>query len=343
MTDIIAIDDPDDPRIAPYRDVRERDLVGRKGLFVAEGEVVLNVLFGGRALHRPLSLLIAEKRVSRLAGLLAKVPEGVPVYAAAQPIIDAITGFHIHRGILAIGKRAPMPSRRGAAFRSWQPRAWWWCFRASPITTIWAASAATPPPSAPMPCSSIRDCCDPFYRKAIRVSVGAALTLPFARVATAEAALDLLSAHGFQTLALSPAGEVVARRCQASRARRRALRRGRARAQAGGDRPRHERAHRHGGRHGFAQCRHRQRHRAASPGLWHALILRRRPQAAPEGWAVRAGHPSLNVAIPKVRLSDTCARSRSAGRIGRMASALTGRLKASGCRPPWRCGGEASR
>jgi tRNA G18 (ribose-2'-O)-methylase SpoU len=53
------------------------------------------------------------------------------------------------------------------------------------------------------------DCCDPFYRKAIRVSVGAALTLPFARVATAEAALDLLSAHGFQTLALSPAGEVA--------------------------------------------------------------------------------------------------------------------------------------
>ncbi len=50
------------------------------------------------------------------------------------------------------------------------------------------------------------DCCDPFYRKAIRVSVGAVLTLPFARVATTEAALDLLAGHGFQALALSPAG-----------------------------------------------------------------------------------------------------------------------------------------
>ena len=58
-----------------------------------------------------------------------------------------------------------------------------------------------------MPCCSIRDCCDPFYRKAIRVSVGAALTLPFARVASAESALDLLSADGFETLALSPSGE----------------------------------------------------------------------------------------------------------------------------------------
>ena len=208
MTDIIAIDDPDDPRIAPYRDVRERDLVGRKGLFVAEGEVVLNVLFGGRALHRPLSLLIAEKRVSRLAGLLAKVPEGVPVYAAAQPIIDAITGFHIHRGILAIGKRAPMPS----------PQALLSGLGSRALVVVLSAIAnhdnmgGICRNAAAFGADAVlldSDCCDPFYRKAIRVSVGAALTLPFARIATAEAALDLLSAHGFQTLALSPAGEVA--------------------------------------------------------------------------------------------------------------------------------------
>jgi tRNA G18 (ribose-2'-O)-methylase SpoU len=110
VTDIIAIDDPDDPRVATYRDIRERDLVGRKGLFVAEGAVVLNVLLSARARHRPLSLLIDAKRVAALADLLVRVPEGVPVYAAAQPVIDAITGFNIHRGVLAIGQRSPMPT-----------------------------------------------------------------------------------------------------------------------------------------------------------------------------------------------------------------------------------------
>ena len=206
MTDIIAIDDPDDPRVAPYRDVRERDLVGRKGLFVAEGEVVLNVLLGPGARHRPLSLLVADKRVGRLGSLLAKVPEGVPVYAAAQPVIDAITGFHIHRGILALGERAPMPSAE-ALVGGLGRRA-----------LVVALSAIANHDNMGGICRNAAafgadavildgDCCDPFYRKAIRVSVGAALTLPFARVATANEALDLLATHGFATLALSPAGE----------------------------------------------------------------------------------------------------------------------------------------
>jgi tRNA G18 (ribose-2'-O)-methylase SpoU len=208
MTEIIAVDDPDDPRVAPYRDVRERDLVGRKGLFVAEGEVVLNVLLGPGARHRPLSLLVADKRVGRLGDLLAKVPDGVPVYAAAQPVIDAITGFHIHRGILAIGERAPMPS--AAALVAGLPTR----------TLVVALSAIANHDNMGGICRNAAafgadavildgDCCDPFYRKAIRVSVGAALTLPFARVASVDAALDLLSAHGFQTLALSPAGTLA--------------------------------------------------------------------------------------------------------------------------------------
>jgi tRNA G18 (ribose-2'-O)-methylase SpoU len=207
MAEIIAIDDPDDPRVAAYRDVRERDLVGRKGLFVAEGEVVLNVLLGGRARHRPRSLLIAEKRFARLGDLLARVPAGVPVYAAAQPVIDSITGFHIHRGILAIGERAPMPSA-DALIAGLGRRA-----------LILVLSAIANHDNMGGVCRNAAafgadavildgDCCDPFYRKAIRVSVGAALVLPFARVPSTDAALDLLSAHGFAVLALSPAGGV---------------------------------------------------------------------------------------------------------------------------------------
>ena len=53
------------------------------------------------------------------------------------------------------------------------------------------------------------DCCDPLYRKAIRVSVGAALTVPFARLERGEDALGLLAAHGFEALALTPGGDVM--------------------------------------------------------------------------------------------------------------------------------------
>src|ERR1700689_2807601 len=80
---ITLIDDPDDPRIAAYRAVRERDLVGRDGLFIAEGEVVLRALLRSRR-HSAVSLLIAAQRIAGLAPLLATVPDTVPIYAASQ-------------------------------------------------------------------------------------------------------------------------------------------------------------------------------------------------------------------------------------------------------------------
>ena len=50
-------------------------------------------------------------------------------------------------------------------------------------------------------------CCDPLYRKAIRVSVGAALTVPFARMPSGVEAVGLLERHGFTAVAMSPTGE----------------------------------------------------------------------------------------------------------------------------------------
>ena len=104
MVRLIPIDDPEDERVGAYRDVRERDLVGREGLFIAEGEVVLNVAIR-RARHRVISLLLAEKRAAAMADLMALLPAEVPVYVASQAVMDGIAGFHLHRGILALGRR----------------------------------------------------------------------------------------------------------------------------------------------------------------------------------------------------------------------------------------------
>lgn len=205
MSTPIFIDDPADPRLADYREVRERDLAGRDG-FMAEGQVVLEKLIrGGR--HPVRSVLVAEKRLAGLSGLLAGLPQSAPVYAASQAAMDAVVGFPIHRGILAVGERRPLDvdallaglpqealivglvgianhDNMGGLFRN---------------AAAFGADAVLLDDS----------CCDPLYRKAIRVSVGAALTTPFAMAGSADALSERLAGAGFTVVALSPQGCVA--------------------------------------------------------------------------------------------------------------------------------------
>ena len=202
MPRLVPVDDPLDPRIADFRDVRERDLVGRRGAFVAEGEVVLIVLLRS-ARHRPVALLVDERRLAALMPLLADLDDTVPVHVVTRPVLDAIVGFPLHRGLLAIGRReAPRP--------------------------VADLLAETPPDAVVVVALGIANhdnvgglfrnaaafgasavlldarCCDPFYRKALRVSVGHVLTVPSARFAADEDPVALLAAHGFTVLSLSP-------------------------------------------------------------------------------------------------------------------------------------------
>jgi len=87
---LIRIEDPADPRVSGFLDIRERDLTGRQGLFVAEGEVVLNVLTSPQSLCRPVSLLIDSKRVEALGQVLAGIDDDVPVYVAEQAVLDGV-------------------------------------------------------------------------------------------------------------------------------------------------------------------------------------------------------------------------------------------------------------
>jgi len=204
MPTIISVDDPGDPRLEPYRDIKERDLVGRHGLFVAEGKVVLEKLAASGSFEL-LSLLVAAKRVETLAPLIAGLPQAVPVYAAAQPVIDRVAGFPLHRGILGIGRRTANPD--GEALLA-QVDGDGDVLLLSAIANhdnmggIFRNAAAFGAKAVLLD----SDCCDPLYRKAIRVSVGATLLVPFARLAPGEDAVALLGRHGFAPLALSPAG-----------------------------------------------------------------------------------------------------------------------------------------
>ncbi len=205
----IRIDNPDDPRVAAYRDIRERDLVGRQGRFIAEGTVVLRSLLASPRFAVE-SALVLENRLAGIDDLMTRMPPEVPIYLASRAVIDMIAGFPMHRGVLAIGMRASpvglpdlvatLPSRALVAVGIG-------ISNHDNVGSIFRNAAAFGAAAVILDGES----CDPLYRKAIRVSVGAALTVPFVRGGAAQSIVTTLAEAGFLQFALSPAGETPLR------------------------------------------------------------------------------------------------------------------------------------
>jgi tRNA G18 (ribose-2'-O)-methylase SpoU len=202
--EILRIDDPADPRAAAYLSVRERDLVGRAGRFIAEGKVVFNVLFSAARFEAE-SVLVLESRLAGVADTLKLAPPSMPVYVASQAVMDAIAGFHIHRGILAVGRKRE-PDEPQALVASLPRRALVVVLvglsNHDNVGAIFRNAAAFGADAVLLDAG----CCDPLYRKSIRVSVGAALKVPFAIAPDASAIAALLDPEGFEQIALSPGG-----------------------------------------------------------------------------------------------------------------------------------------
>ncbi|MCJ8519662.1 tRNA G18 (ribose-2'-O)-methylase SpoU [Pseudorhizobium tarimense] len=210
---VIRIEDPDDPRIAAFRSIRERDLTGRENRFIAEGTVVLRMLAAAHARGGDFAaekLLLLENRVAGLAEELAAFPPDVPVYVASASVLDAIAGFHLHRGVLALGHRQTVASPADLIDRL--PASALVVMAAGisnhdNIGSIFRNAAAFGADAVIMDATS----CDPLYRKALRVSVGGVLKVPYARSGSIEENLSLLLQRGFEVWALSPAGRAEVR------------------------------------------------------------------------------------------------------------------------------------
>ncbi|TVQ31681.1 MAG: RNA methyltransferase [Phycisphaeraceae bacterium] len=193
----------EDPRVAAYRDVRDADLARRRGLFMAEGELVIRRLLRGE-LYRTQSLLLSESRLATMQDALDEARPDLPVYIASQEVMDQVVGFHIHRGALAAGERGRVPEA-SELISSLAPGS---------RTVLLLEDLANHDNIGGVMRNALafgvdaalltRRCCDPLYRKAIRVSVGAALDLPFAYVDSAKDGAALLRAAGFTTIALTP-------------------------------------------------------------------------------------------------------------------------------------------
>lgn len=194
----IQIEAPADPRVAPYVSIRERDLTGRGDRFIVEGRVTLDVLVA-RSRFEIESLFILERRLPALAPILARLAPGIPVYTATQEVFDAVAGFHVHRGVLACARRDA-----GCALSelATAPRlvAGFGLSNHDNVGALMRNAAGLGAGGVVLDGES----CDPLYRKAIRVSAGTSLWLPWSRGGPPQELVDGLKAAGHVLWALTP-------------------------------------------------------------------------------------------------------------------------------------------
>src|SRR6185295_1804942 len=103
MRDVIHIDSLDDPRLDPYRALKERELARGGGRFIAEGEPLVRRLIDSAL--RTESVLLAQRRAEEITPI---VPMDVPVYVLPDDLVQHVLGFKFHSGVMAVGIR-PAP------------------------------------------------------------------------------------------------------------------------------------------------------------------------------------------------------------------------------------------
>lgn len=216
---LVSIHDLNDPRLDDYRAVTDAELLGRRGLFMAEGRFVVRTLLNS-VLYRPKSILLTPAALESLRDVIGSGGGGkdgspiapCPVFTVSPDLMNEVAGFHIHRGCLAAGER-PARLDAGRLLASLAP---------GPATVVvlegllnhdnvggvfrnaaaFGARAVLLTPG----------CVDPLYRKAIRVSMGAALQVPFAHLEGGAAWrqwASLLREHGFHVVAMTPGEDAI--------------------------------------------------------------------------------------------------------------------------------------
>ena len=214
--DIHPITDPTDERLADYVSLTDVALRSRhepsKGLYIAESSTVLRRALG--AGHRPRSVLLSPRWLPDLGATLASLPDDgttVPVYVAEPDVLEAITGFHVHRGALASMHRPPLASvqdllsaarggtgaRRVAILEDIVDH--------TNVGAIFRSAAALGVDAVLV----TPRCADPLYRRSVRVSMGTVFQVPWTRLETWPGGLDDLRAAGFTVAALALADDAV--------------------------------------------------------------------------------------------------------------------------------------
>jgi tRNA G18 (ribose-2'-O)-methylase SpoU len=201
-----TITDPDDPRIGDYRALTDVELRTRweppNGLFIAEGELVI-----GRALragYRMRSAFVDEKRADQLTGL----PDEAPLYTAPPAVLESITGFHVHRGVLASFHRRPLPDMTDLLAKARSIAVLEGLNTHTNLGALFRSAAALGIDAVVLS----PNCADPLYRRAVRVSMGEVFAIPYAKSDDWPGTLRAIRDAGFTLLAMTPAPDAVSLR-----------------------------------------------------------------------------------------------------------------------------------
>lgn len=200
---VIDVDNPGDPRLDSFRDLnsvdRRPDLPSGKGLVIAEGVLVAQRMLASR--FQPFALLGTDRRLAELAADLK--PVDVPYYRASAEVMAEVVGFHLNRGVLAASRR---PEELSAAELMQSARTVAVLEGVNDHENLGSIFRN----AAGMGVDAVlfgSGCADPLYRRAVRVSMGHALLVPFARLPEWPKSLYRLRDNGFRLLAMTPAGD----------------------------------------------------------------------------------------------------------------------------------------
>ena len=206
MPNIIEVTDLFAPQLDVFARLTEAQLRNRqdteKGLFIAESpKVIQRALDGG---WEPVSLLMERKHIEGQAREILARCGDIPCYTADREVLASLTGYELTRGVLCAMRRAPLPSveeicasaRRIAVLESIvDPTNVGAIFRSAAALNM-DAVLVTP------------TCCDPLYRRAVRVSMGTVFQVPWTRIGAShtdwpERGMAQLHALGFKTAAMA--------------------------------------------------------------------------------------------------------------------------------------------
>lgn len=190
-----VIDDPADPRLADFVGLKDAERRARD-VIVVEGLLAVAKLEGSP--FAPRAFLVTPAKAGQVAELAARCQ--APLWIASQTVMDAVTGFHIHRGVVASAD-APPPPAPGAVLAASRRVAVLEDVNDHENLGALFRNAAAFGIDAVLACPRTAD---PYYRRSIRVSLGHALRVPFTRLDPWPQSLDLMREHRFRLLALTP-------------------------------------------------------------------------------------------------------------------------------------------
>jgi tRNA G18 (ribose-2'-O)-methylase SpoU len=200
MSPVVDITDPADPRLDDFRDLnsvdRRPDLPTGKGLVIAEGVLVVQRMLASR--FTPRAMLGTDRRLHELAADVGGTD--APYYRVTAEVMAEVVGFHLNRGVLAA---APRPgelsieqvlsgARTVAVLEGVNDH--------ENLGSIFRNAAGLGVDAVVIGTG----CADPLYRRAVRVSMGHALMVPYAWAADWPADLAVLGGNGFRLLAMTP-------------------------------------------------------------------------------------------------------------------------------------------